>query len=148
MSGLLQEFKAFAMRGNVVDMAVGVIMGAAFGKIVSSLVADVIMPPIGYLTGGVKFTDLKYQLPKISLPVPNPENPTEIITKTLEPVAINYGTFLQTTFDFLIIAICIFALVKLMNTVMRKKAEDPKPPEPTVTEKLLTEIRDALKSRA
>src|SRR5262245_27267942 len=128
MSGLLQEFKSFAMRGNVVDMAVGVIMGAAFGKIVSSVVADVIMPPIGYLTGGVKFTELKYALPKLSIRIPNPDNPTELVTKTLEPVTINYGTFLQTTFDFLIIAICIFALVKVMNTLFRKKAEAPKPP--------------------
>ena len=148
MSGLLQEFKAFAMRGNVVDMAVGVIMGGAFGKIVSSIVADVFMPPIGYLTGGVKFSDLKYQLPKVSIPVPNPENPMVTITKTLEPVTINYGAFLQTTFDFLIIAICIFGLVKIMNTLMRKKAEAPKPPDPTPTEKLLTEIRDLLKSNA
>lgn len=147
MLGLIQEFKAFAMRGNVVDMAVGVIMGGAFGKIVSSLVADVIMPPIGYLTGGVKFTELKYALPKLTIRVPNPENPTELVDKTLEAVTINYGAFLQTTFDFLIIAVCIFSLIKVMNTVMRKKAEAPKPPEPTPSEKLLAEIRDSLKSR-
>jgi len=147
MIGLLQEFKAFAMRGNVVDMAIGVIMGGAFGKIVSSIVGDLLMPPIGYLTGGVKFTDLKYQLPKVSIPVPNPENPMVTITRTLDPVTINYGTFLQTTFDFLIIAICIFALVKIMNALMRKKAEAPKPPDPTPTEKLLTEIRDLLKAK-
>jgi large conductance mechanosensitive channel len=142
MSGLLQEFKSFAMRGNVVDMAVGVIMGAAFGKIVSSIVADVIMPPIGYVTGGVKFTELKYTLPPFVTTPPVPGG------KVPEPATINYGNFLQTTFDFLIIALCIFVLVKAMNTVMRKKAEDPKPPEPTASEKLLTEIRDLMKAKA
>jgi len=134
---LIQEFKEFAMRGNVVDMAVGVIMGGAFGKIVSSLVADVLTPPIGYLTGGVKFEDLAYRFPKMS-----------VGGVDLEPVSINYGKFLQATFDFLIVAICIFALVKAMNTVMKKKAAAPKPPEPTPTEKLLTEIRDALRAKA
>src|SRR5260221_9639609 len=106
---LLQEFKEFAMRGNVVDMAVGVIMGGAFGKIVSSLVADVLTPPIGYLTNGVKFEDLKYQFPKMTL--------SDV---TLEPVTINYGKFLQATFDFLIVAVCVFAMVKIMNAVLRK----------------------------
>ena len=120
---LLQEFKEFAMRGNVVDMAVGVIMGGAFGKIVSSLVADVLTPPIGHLTGGVKFGDLTYQ-------------------------TINYGKFLQATFDFLIVAVCVFAMVKVMNAVMRKKAAAPKPPDPTPSEKLLTEIRDLLQAKA
>lgn len=134
---LIQEFKEFAMRGNVVDMALGVIMGTAFGKIVSSVVADVLTPPIGYLTGGVKFEDLKYSFPKMTV--------SEI---TLEPVTINYGKFLQATFDFLIIALCVFAMVKVMNAVMRKKAEAPKPPEPTASEKLLTEIRDLLRSKA
>jgi len=118
---LLQEFKEFAMRGNVVDMAVGVIMGGAFGKIVSSLVADVLTPPIGYVTGGVKFDELAYR-------------------------GISYGKFLQATFDFLIIALCVFAMVKVMNTLMRKKAAAPKPPDPTPSEKLLTEIRDLLKA--
>jgi large conductance mechanosensitive channel len=141
MSTLLQEFKSFAMRGNVVDMAVGVIMGAAFGKIVSSIVADVIMPPIGYLTGGVKFTDLKYTLPQFTTPPPGPDG------KVPDPASINYGTFLQTTFDFLIISLCIFALVKVMNTLFQKKAEAPKPPDPTPSEKLLTEIRDLLKAK-
>ena len=140
MINLLQEFKSFAMRGNVVDMAVGVIMGASFGKIVSSIVSDLIMPPIGYLTGGVKFTELKYTLPQLINTPPTPGG------KVPEPATINYGTFLQTTFDFLIIALCIFALVKGMNTLMRKKAEAPKPPEPTPSEKLLTEIRDLLKA--
>jgi large conductance mechanosensitive channel len=134
---LIQEFKEFATRGNVVDMAVGVIMGGAFGKIVSSLVADVLTPPIGYLTGGMKFEDLAYKFPKLS-----------VGGVDLEPVSINYGKFLQATFDFVIVALCIFALVKAMNTVMKKKAEAPKPPEPTPTEKLLTEIRDALRAKA
>jgi large conductance mechanosensitive channel len=134
---LLQEFKAFAMRGNVVDMAVGVIMGGAFGKIVSSLVADLLTPPIGYFTGGVKFDKLEYKFP-----------PMSVLNTTLEPVTINYGKFLQATFDFLIVAVCIFAMVKVMNTLMKKKAEAPKPPEPTATEKLLTEIRDLLKAKS
>ncbi len=134
---LLQEFKAFAMRGNVVDMAVGVIMGGAFGKIVSSLVADVITPPIGYVTGGVKFDELAYKFP-----------PATVLGTRLEPVTINYGKFIQVSVDFLIVAICIFALVKVMNTLFKKKAEEPKPPEPTPTEKLLTEIRDLLKAKS
>jgi large conductance mechanosensitive channel len=134
---LLQEFKEFAMRGNVVDMAVGVIMGGAFGKIVSSLVADILTPPIGFLTGGVKFDKLEYKFPQVT-----------VLNATLEPVTINYGKFLQATFDFLIVAFCIFALVKVMNSLMRKKAEAPKPPDPTPTEKLLTEIRDSLKAQA
>jgi large conductance mechanosensitive channel len=134
---LLQEFKAFAMRGNVVDMAVGVIMGGAFGKIVSSLVADVITPPIGYVTGGVKFEELAYRFPA-----------TTVLGTQLAPVTINYGKFIQVTFDFLIVAICIFVLVKAMNTLFRKRAEEPKPPEPTASEKLLTEIRDLLKAKS
>ena len=133
----IQEFKEFAMRGNVVDMAVGVIMGGAFGKIVSSLVADVLTPPVGYLTGGVKFEDLAYKFPKLS-----------VSGIELPPATINYGKFLQSTFDFLIVAVCIFILVKAMNVVMKKKAAAPKPPEPTASEKLLTEIRDLLKAQA
>ncbi|HEY2412022.1 MAG TPA: large-conductance mechanosensitive channel protein MscL [Pirellulaceae bacterium] len=132
---LIQEFKEFAMRGNVVDMAVGVIIGGAFGKIVSSLVTDVLTPPIGYLTGGIKFDELAYTFPK--MPVGGVD---------LQPPTINYGKFIQASFDFLIVAICVFILVKAMNTVMKKKAAAPKPPEPTASEKLLTEIRDLLKS--
>ena len=133
---LLQEFKEFAMRGNVVDLAVGVIIGGAFGKIVSSLVADVLTPPIGYLTGGVKFENLAHQFPKAN-----------VGGVALEPVTINYGKFLQASFDFVIVALCVFAMVKVMNALMRKKAADPKPPDPTPSEKLLTEIRDLLKAR-
>ncbi|HTN73823.1 MAG TPA: large-conductance mechanosensitive channel protein MscL [Pirellulaceae bacterium] len=133
--GLLQEFKAFAMRGNVVDLAVGVIIGTAFGKIVSSLVADVIMPPIGYLIGGVKFTDLKKALP-----------PVEVAGVKLEPAVIEYGKFLQATFDFLIVAFCVFLMIKAMNMLIKKKEEAPKPAELSTQEKLLVEIRDLLKA--
>ncbi len=145
--GLLKEFKDFAMRGSVVDLAVGVIIGAAFGKIVNSLVADVIMPPIGYLIGGVKFTELKANLPAITIKVPDPESPGSFMDKTLEAVTVNYGNFLQTTFDFLIVAACVFLMVKIMNILWKKKVEDPKPKELTMEEKLLTEIRDLLKSK-
>ena len=127
----LDEFKQFAMRGNVVDMAVGVIIGGAFGKIVSSLVSDIIMPPIGWLIGGVDFKDLKIALPA------NPLAP-----EGAEPVSIGYGAFLQNVLDFLIIAFCIF--------LIEKKKEEEKaaaPAEPSEDIKLLTEIRDLLKNK-
>jgi len=127
--GFVNEFVAFVKRGNVIDLAVGVIIGAAFGKIVSSLVADVIMPPIGYLVGGVNFTDLSLQLPAGD-----------------KPVLIKYGNFLQAVFDFLIVAFCVFLMVKAVNAVYRKGPG--KPAEPPAQEKLLTEIRDLLKARA
>jgi large conductance mechanosensitive channel len=147
--GMVQEFKAFVQRGNVVDLAVGVIMGGAFGKIVNSVVADVLMPPIGYLVGGIKFTDLKVTLPPMKVKVPDPAKAGELVEKTLEAATINYGNFLQTTFDFLIIAACIFMIVKAMNSMKKKEEAAPAaPPEPTATEKLLTEIRDALKAKA
>ena len=141
MSKFLSEFKQFAMRGNVLDMAVGVIIGGAFGKIVSSIVNDIIMPPIGWLIGGVKFTDLKCTLPQLDLGV-----------EKLDPVTINYGNFLQTTFDFIIIAFCVFLLVKGINRLAQKKKEEApkvesKTPEPSAEEKLLTEIRDLLKNK-
>lgn len=146
---IISEFKQFIQRGNVVDLAVGVIMGASFGKIVNSLVTDVIMPPIGYVIGGVKFTELKVNLPPLTIKVPNPEKVGEFVDKTLDPASINYGNFLQTAFDFLIIAFCIFLLVKGVNSLQKKKEEAPPPPaEPTPTEKLLIEIRDTLKSKA
>ena len=126
--GMMSEFKEFIQKGNVVDMAVGVIMGAAFGKIVNSVVADVIMPPVGVATGGVDFKNLKV-----------------VIGGTAEaPVSINYGAFIQTSIDFLIIAVCVFFLVKAVNA-MRKPAPAAAPPEPTLDQKLLTEIRDQLK---
>ncbi len=139
---MLKEFKEFAMKGNVLDMAIGVIMGGAFGKIVSSLVSDVLMPPIGLLTGGVDFSSLFLNLsgtPQASLAA----------AKAAGAPTINYGVFLQATFDFIIIAFVIFLLVKQMNRL--KKETPPAPPAPpagpTNEEKLLMEIRDALKGR-
>jgi large conductance mechanosensitive channel len=126
-------------------MAVGVIIGGAFGKIVTSVVNDIIMPPIGWLIGGVNFKDLKYELPI------NPLSVQEGVEAV--PVTINYGNFLQTTFDFLIIAFCIFVMIKVITKLTAKK-EEPQPapapapePEPTAEEKLLTEIRDLLKNK-
>ncbi len=140
---LITEFKAFAMRGNVVDMAVGIIIGGAFGKIVSSVVADVIMPPIGLLLGGVKFTDLKIELKPAVL------NAAGAVQTAA--VSINYGNFIQTTVDFLIIAFAIFMMIKAMNSLKRKQEEPPveapAPPPPSKEEVLLTEIRDILKNK-
>ena len=141
-SSFLQEFKAFAMKGNVVDMAVGVIIGGALGKMVSSVVADVIMPPLGLLIGGVNFTDLKWVM-----------KPAEVVDgKEIAAVTLNYGNFLQATFDFLIIAFSIFMFIKLITKLTeKKKAEEPAappaPPAPTKEEVLLTEIRDILKEK-
>lgn len=139
---LVKEFKEFAMRGNVVDLAVGIIIGGAFGKIVSSVVADVIMPPIGLLLGGVKFTDLKILLTD---PVVDAAG---VITK--QAVSINYGNFVQALVDFLIIAFAIFMMIKGMNSMKKKEeapVEAPAPPEPTKEELLLAEIRDILKNK-
>ena len=136
--GLLKEFKEFAMRGNVIDLAVGVIIGGAFGKIIASLVADMIMPPIGLLVGGVNFIDLKWQM-----------KPAEMVDGVKKAaVTLNYGNFLQVTFDFLIVAFCIFLFIKGINSMSKKKEEAPAPPaavEPTKEEQLLSEIRDLLK---
>ncbi len=130
--GMMQEFKAFAMRGNVVDMAVGIIVGGAFGKIVSSFVADVIMPPIGLLLGGVDFSDLVITL-------------KEAVGETAA-VTLNYGKFIQTVIDFLIIAFAIFMAIKAMNSLKKKEEQAPAaPPAPPREEVLLTEIRDLLK---
>lgn len=141
MGKFLNEFKQFAMRGNVLDMAVGVIIGGAFGKIVSSVVDDIIMPPIGWLIGGVNFSDLKVTLPSVEV----------IAGEKLQAATINYGNFLQTTLNFLIVAFCVFMLIKVVNKVTAKKeekpAETPKATEPTQEEKLLTEIRDLLKEQ-
>ncbi len=129
----LDEFKAFAMKGNVVDMAVGIIIGAAFGKIVSSIVADIIMPPIGLLLGGVNFTDLKVVM--------------KAATDVAPAVTWNYGNFIQVTFDFLIVAFAIFMLIKALNAAKKKEAAapPPAPPAPTKEETLLSEIRDLLR---
>ncbi|MDR1729435.1 MAG: large-conductance mechanosensitive channel protein MscL [Prevotellaceae bacterium] len=135
----LDEFKAFAMRGNVVDMAVGVIIGGAFGKIVSSLVADVIMPPIGLLVGGINFTDLSWIM-KDAVPATAGKAAEAAVT-------LNYGNFLQTLFDFLVIAFSIFMFIKLINSFNKKKEEAPAAAEPTKEETLLTEIRDLLKAK-
>lgn len=130
--GLLQEFKTFAMRGNVVDMAVGIIIGGAFGKIVSSLVSDVIMPPIGVLVGGVDFKDLSFVLQEAS--------------EGVAEVTISYGNFIQTIFDFLIVAFAIFMVIKGMNSMKKKEEAAPAaPPAPSKEEQLLAEIRDLLK---
>jgi large conductance mechanosensitive channel len=129
---IIDEFKAFAMKGNVVDMAVGIIIGAAFGKIVASVVNDIIMPPIGLLVGGVNFTDLKLVM--------------KAATDTAPAVTWNYGSFLQVTFDFLIIAFAVFMLIKAINAAKKKETETPAPPPaPSKEETLLTEIRDLLK---
>jgi large conductance mechanosensitive channel len=132
---LIKEFREFAVKGNVVDMAVGVIIGAAFGKIVSSLVADVIMPPLGLLIGGIDFSHFQMVL-------------REGVDKT-PPVALKYGVFLQAIFDFLIIAVAVFLLIKLVNRLRRQhEATPPPPPEPPKQELLLAEIRDLLKSQS
>ena len=137
---LVQEFKAFAMRGNVVDMAVGIIIGGAFGKIISSVVSDIIMPPIGLLMGGVNFTDLKIALK------PAETNTLGVVIK--EAVTLNYGNFLQTTVDFLIIAFAIFMMIKAMNTLKKKEEAHPAaPPAPSQEQLLLAEIRDILKRK-
>jgi large conductance mechanosensitive channel len=128
----LQEFKTFAVRGNVVDMAVGIVIGAAFGKIVSSFVADVIMPPIGLLIGGVDFS-------KLVITIKKP-------TQTTAAVTLNYGNFIQTIIDFTIIAFAIFMVVKAINTLKRKEAAKPsEPPLPSPEVTLLTDIRDILR---
>ncbi|HEY6914871.1 MAG TPA: large-conductance mechanosensitive channel protein MscL [Paludibacter sp.] len=133
--GLVSEFKAFAMRGNVVDLAVAVIIGGAFGKIVTSFVADVVMPPIGLLVGGVNFTDLKWVM----------KAPEMVNGVQKAAVTMNYGNFLQVTFDFLIVAFVIFMAIKGLASLSKKKEEAPAPPAPTKEEQLLTEIRDLLK---
>jgi large conductance mechanosensitive channel len=132
---MMSEFKSFAVKGNVVDMAVGIIIGAAFGKIVTALVAGVVMPPIGVLLGGVDFTDLAYVVKEAVGDAPE--------------VVIAYSAFLQTVIDFVIIAFAIFMLVKGINSLKRKEEAAPKaPPAPSAQEVLLTEIRDLLKEKA
>lgn len=146
--GFLKEFKAFALKGNVVDMAVGVIIGGAFGKIVSSLVNDILMPPIGMLLGNVDFKDLKINLATIKDAAVSVVNEGAVPS---EPVYWNYGAFLQQCIDFAILAFCVFMLVKLMNHLsnLRKKEEEKPaaPAAPSKEEQLLTEIRDLLKNK-
>ena len=138
----LKEFKEFALKGNVMDMAVGVIIGGAFGKIVTSVVNDIIMPPIGLLVGGVDFTDMKLTMKKAVLDAAG-----EVVTPA---VTWNYGAFIQQVVDFTILAFCVFLLVKVMNRLTKKPAPAPAPtpePKPTKEELLLTEIRDLLKEQ-
>lgn len=130
---IIKEFKAFAIKGNVVDLAVGVIIGTAFGKIVSSLVGDVVMPPIGYLIGGVNFSDLAFTLPAL--------------LEGQAPVKVAYGKFLQTLIDFTIIAFVIFMVIKVINRLRRKEEAAPAAPTPSNEELLLREIRDLLKEQ-
>lgn len=140
MGKFLTDFKEFAMRGNVVDMAVGVVIGGAFGKIVSSLVGDVIMPAVGVLTGGANFSNLKWVIQQASVDAAGTEIPE---------VAIGYGAFIQSVLDFLIIAFCIFVVIRAMMKLKKKEevmAEEEAPAAPT-TEQLLSEIRDILKER-
>jgi large conductance mechanosensitive channel len=131
----VKEFREFAVKGNVVDMAVGIIIGAAFGKIVSSLVSDIVTPPLGYIIGGVDFTQLAATLPAVR--------------EGAEPVTIRYGVFLQATLDFIIVALAIFLLVKMINRLRRTEEAKPAPPPPTPPrqEVLLEEIRDLLKQQ-
>ena len=130
--GMMKEFKEFAMKGNVMDMAIGIIIGGAFGKIISSFVSDVLMPPIGMLMGGVDFSKLSWVIQEV--------------TDTAEAVTMNYGVFLNTVIDFIIIAFAIFMVVKGMNNAKKKKEAKPAaPPKPSDEVVLLTEIRDSLK---
>ena len=130
--GMMKEFKEFAMKGNVMDMAVGIIIGSAFGKIIASLVTDVIMPPIGILLGGVDFSNLSFVLKEA--------------TEVAEAVTINYGMFINTIVDFTIIAFAIFIMVKAINSAKKKEEEKPAaPPKPSEEVMLLKDIRDALK---
>lgn len=135
----IQDFKSFAMKGNVVDMAVGIIIGGAFGKIVSSLVTDIIMPPLGLLIGGANFQDLVIRLKPAGV---------DAAGKAVEAVNINYGNFIQTGLDFLIIAFSIFMFIKGISRLHRKQeTPPPAPPTPSKEETLLTEIRDILKEK-
>ena len=143
MSKFIQEFKKFAMRGNVIDMAVGIIIGGAFGKIVSSIVADLIMPAVGLLVGGINFSDMKWVIKEAVL-----DGETEVSPE----VAITYGNFVQVVIDFIIIAFAVFLLVKGVNALAnaRKKEEEAKPAAPAAPPadiQLLTEIRDLLKEK-
>jgi large conductance mechanosensitive channel len=132
--GMMKEFKEFAMRGNVMDMAIGIIIGGAFGKIVSSFVTDVMMPPIGMLLGGVDFSTLALTLKEGA--------------EGVEPVLIKYGVFINTTIDFIIIAFAIFMVIKAMNSMKKKEEEKPAaPPAPSKEEVLLAEIRDELRKK-
>ncbi|MEL7471890.1 MAG: large-conductance mechanosensitive channel protein MscL [Planctomycetota bacterium] len=148
--GMIKEFKEFAMRGNVVDMAVGIIIGAAFGKIVSSLVSGVMMPPIGLLLGGVSFSDQKLQLKEGVEGVEASDGVAAV--EAVEPVFLEYGVFIDNIINFLIVAFAVFILIKVINkaTAAMKEEEEKKeeaPPEPSNEEKLLAEIRDLMAAK-
>jgi large conductance mechanosensitive channel len=139
---MLNEFKKFAMRGNVVDMAVGIIIGASFGKIVSSLVSDVVMPPIGLMMGKVDFSQL-------FIDISGGEYASLAAAQEAGAATINYGMFINTVLDFVIVAFAIFMIIRGMNKMQKKEEEKPaEPPKPSAEVELLTEIRDALKTRA
>ena len=136
---IIKEFRNFAMRGNVIDLAVGIIIGAAFGKIVSSLVSDIIMPPLGLLIGGINFTDIAITLKSAGI---------DAAGQAVPAVALKLGNFVQTIFDFTIVAFAIFMMIRTINRFNRKKEETTSvPPAPTKEEQLLTEIRDLLKEK-
>jgi large conductance mechanosensitive channel len=138
---IVKEFKEFAMRGNVIDLAVGVIIGGAFGKIVTSMVNDVLMPPIGLLTRNINFKDLYFNLSGQTYPT------LKAAEEARAPI-VKYGMFINTVIEFMIVAFCVFLLVKGINTLRRKEEAKPAaPPEPTREEKLLVEIRDAIRAR-
>ncbi len=161
--GFLKEFKQFAIKGNVMDMAVGVIIGGAFGKIVTSLVNDILMPPIGALIGNTNFSNLKLDISivrdtiastteAVTSILPTGEEVTEIVevVQKTEPIYWNYGAFIQQCIDFTILAFCVFLMVKLMNRLIKKNEPAPAPapePKPSKEELLLTEIRDLLKEK-
>ena len=137
---MIKEFKEFAMKGNVVDLAVGVIIGGAFGKVISSMVSDVLMPPIGAMMGGVDFSSLALKVKDAGV---------DAAGKAMPAVLISYGKFANTVIDFIIVAFCIFMVIKAMNSMKKKPAPvaPATPPEPSKEEKLLTEIRDAIRAR-
>ncbi len=162
--GFIKEFKAFALKGNVMDMAVGVIIGGAFGKIVTSLVNDILMPPISALMGNTDFSDLKVDLSAIRNAISTASDAvvntvhsvtgTEVVeaaAKEVAPIYWNYGAFIQQCIDFLILALCVFLMVKMMNKLMKKEEAKPAAPAPAPApskeEVLLTEIRDLLKEK-
>lgn len=144
--GMLKEFKTFAMKGNVLDLAVAVIIGGAFGKIITSFVNDVLMPPIGLLLGNTDFSNLRIILKKGSEAVMNGD---QIITPAVTEVSVKYGSFVNTVLDFIIVAFSIFMVIKAFNKLKKKEAAapPPAPPAPTNEEVLLTEIRDILKEK-
>jgi large conductance mechanosensitive channel len=142
---IVKEFKEFAMRGNIVDMAVGIIIGSAFGKIISSVVSDVLMPPVGMAIGRVDMKDFKLVLQKAA---PAVMDGGQVVKQAVNEVALKYGMFIQTIIDFLLVAFCIFLVIKVINRMKKKEESKPvEPPAPSKEEILLTEIRDLLKEK-